>query len=91
MARSAWMSRFRTAAACGGAAAALLLGAVAIAQDLGPGLVPHGDVAKGNVGAADAQALAAGGAHPLQPALELAQKGLSQLRSTIKDYSCTVV
>ena len=31
------------------------------------------------------------GAHPLQPALELAQKGLAGLRGTIKDYSCTVV
>ena len=56
----------------------------------GPGLVPHGDVAKGNAGAGDATA-ATVGAHPLQPALELAQKGLAGLRGTIKDYSCTVV
>jgi outer membrane lipoprotein-sorting protein len=72
-------------------ASALLLGASAFAQDLGPGLVPHGDVAQGNAGASDAQAAAPAGQHPLQPALELAQRGLSQLRSTIKDYSCTMV
>jgi len=56
----------------------------------GPGLVPNGDAAKGNAGAGDATA-ATVGAHPLQPALELAQKGLAGLRGTIKDYSCTVV
>jgi len=56
----------------------------------GPGLVPNGDVAKGNVNAGDATA-AAVGVHPLQPALELAQKGLGELRAKIKDYSCTVV
>jgi outer membrane lipoprotein-sorting protein len=56
----------------------------------GPGLVPNGDVAQGNAGAGDAT-VATVGAHPLQPALELAQKGLAGLRSTIKDYSCTVV
>jgi hypothetical protein len=56
----------------------------------GPGLVPHGDVAKGNAGAGDATAAAAG-AHPLQAALDLAQRGLSELRGKIQDYSCTVV
>jgi hypothetical protein len=56
----------------------------------GPGLVPNGDVAKGNANAGDAT-VATVGAHPLQPALELAQKGLAGLRGTIKDYSCTVV
>ncbi len=56
----------------------------------GPGLLPHGDVAQGNIGAADAT-IATAGAHPLEPALELAQRGLTQLRTTIKDYSCTVV
>jgi hypothetical protein len=89
MARSAWMGVFE--AAVRGFAGAILLASVASAQDAGPGLVPNGDVAKGNVGAADAQAVAGGGVHPLQPALDLAQKGLGQLRSTIKDYSCTVV
>jgi len=70
----------------------LLAGSGLMAQDaLGPGLVPNGDIAKGNVGAADAQAVTTTDSHPLQPALELAQKGLGQLRSTIKDYSCTVV
>ena len=90
MARSAWLGVCGAATACGFAAAILLAG-IASAQDAVPGLVPNGDVAKGNVGAADAQAVAGGGVHPLQPALELAQKGLGQLRSTIKDYSCTVV
>jgi hypothetical protein len=52
--------------------------------------VPNGDVAKGNANAGDAT-VATVGAHPLQPALELAQKGLAGLRGTIKDYSCTVV
>ena len=55
----------------------------------GPGLMPNGDVARGNANAGDASA--AVGAHPLQPALELAQKGLGELRSKIKDYTCTVV
>jgi hypothetical protein len=90
MARSAWMGVFQVAT-IRGMAAAVLLTAVASAQELGTGLVPNGDVAKGNIGAADAQAVAGGGAHPLQPALELAQKGLAQLRTTMKDYSCTVV
>jgi hypothetical protein len=56
----------------------------------GPGLVPNGDTSRANVGAADASA-AAVGVHPLQPALELAQKGLAGLRAKISDYSCTVV
>lgn len=56
----------------------------------GPGLMPNGDVAQGNANAGDAGA-AAVGVHPLQPALELAQKGLGELRSKIKDYTCTVV
>jgi hypothetical protein len=56
----------------------------------GPGLVPNGDTARVNAGAADATA-AAVGSHPLQPALELAQKGLAGLRTKISDYSCTMV
>ena len=56
----------------------------------GPGLIPNGDVAQGNANAGDAGA-AAVGVHPLQPALELARKGLGELRSKIKDYTCTVV
>jgi len=56
----------------------------------GPGLMPAGDVATGNAGADDATA-ATVGAHPLEPALALANRGLAQLKSTIKDYSCTVV
>jgi outer membrane lipoprotein-sorting protein len=56
----------------------------------GPGLVPNGDTARANVDASDATA-AAVGVHPLQPALELAQKGLAGLRAKISDYSCTMV
>ena len=59
-------------------------------QPAGPGLGPNGDVAQGNIGAGDAGA-AVTGAHPLQPALELAQRGLGQLRGKIRDYTCTVV
>ena len=55
----------------------------------GPDLRPAGDVATGNIGAADAQA--AVGAHPLEPALELARRGLANLETNIHDYSCTVV
>jgi hypothetical protein len=63
----------------------------AVAQNpQGPGLMPAGDVAQGNIGAGEATT-AAVGEHPLEPALALARKGLTQLRSTIKDYSCTVV
>ena len=56
----------------------------------GPGLIPNGDVAQGNANASDAGA-ATVGVHPLQPALDLARKGLGELRSKIKDYTCTVV
>ncbi|MEI6037405.1 MAG: DUF1571 domain-containing protein [Planctomycetota bacterium] len=55
-----------------------------------PGLVPNGDQSKGNIGAGDAVASAAG-LHPLEPALDIAQKGLASIRNNIKDYSCTVV
>jgi hypothetical protein len=56
----------------------------------GPGLVPHGGGAEANSGAGDATA-ATVGQHPLEPALELAQRGLAQLRANVKDYSCTMV
>jgi outer membrane lipoprotein-sorting protein len=52
--------------------------------------MPNGGVAEGNVGAGDATA-ATVGQHPLEPALELAQRGLAQLRANVKDYSCTMV
>ena len=55
-----------------------------------PGLIPNGDVAQGNVGAPDAVA-APNQLHPLQPAIEIAQKGLTSIRNNIQDYSCTVV
>jgi outer membrane lipoprotein-sorting protein len=60
-----------------------------VAAPQGPGLMPAGDTAKGNSGAGDATAVV--GAHPLEPALELAQRGLANLQATIKDYSCTMV
>jgi outer membrane lipoprotein-sorting protein len=61
------------------------------AQDAqGPGLVPHGGGAEANAAAGDATA-ATVGQHPLEPALELAQRGLAQLRANVKDYSCTMV
>jgi hypothetical protein len=53
-------------------------------------LAPNGGMPQGNVGAAAAGAATAG-AHPLQPALDLARKGLANLRATIHDYSCTIV
>jgi hypothetical protein len=56
-----------------------------------PGLVPNGDVAQGNIGAGDAVAAAGQAVHPLEPALELASKGLASIKANIKDYSCTVV
>jgi len=72
-------------------AAVPLGGGSAAAQGLpGPGLQPAGDIAQGNVGAGEAGA-AVSGAHPLEPALELANRGLAQLRTTVKDYSATVV
>ena len=70
--------------------ALLTAGSVSGQDSPGPGLLPHGDIAQGNIGAPDATAATAG-AHPLEPALALAQRGLAQLGTTIKDYSCTVV
>ncbi len=67
--------------------ASLTLAGQAIAQ--GSGLVPAGDTAQGNIGAGDATSVV--GEHPLEPALALAKRGLDQLRTSIKDYSCTVV
>jgi hypothetical protein len=78
-------------ARCGLVALAVFVGCVSIASaQQGPGLVPNGDVARGNAGTSDAAATVAEG-HPLQPALELATRGLAGLRGKIKDYSCTVV
>jgi hypothetical protein len=57
---------------------------------VGPGLTPNGGLPQGNVNAGDAAAANAA-SHPLQPALEIAQKGLAGIRANIKDYSCTVV
>lgn len=55
-----------------------------------PGLVPQGGLPQGNANAGEA-AVAATATHPLEPALEIARKGLANIKSTIKDYSCTVV
>ena len=86
---SPWTA-LRLVAAAAVPVACLWAGSARAQDPQGPGLMPHGDVAQGNVGAGDATAAVAG-AHPLEPALELAQRGLTQLRTTIKDYSCTVV
>ena len=56
-----------------------------------PGLLPNGGAAEGNVGAPDAVASTTPGQHPLEPALELAAKGLANVKANIQDYSCTVV
>ena len=56
----------------------------------GPGLVPNGDTAQVNADAGTAGAAAAG-EHPLEPALQLAAKGLASIQANIKDYTCTMV
>jgi outer membrane lipoprotein-sorting protein len=58
--------------------------------NLGGGLLPNGGLPQGNLNAGDAAASVAG-AHPLQPALEIAQRGLAGIRANIQDYSATVV
>jgi outer membrane lipoprotein-sorting protein len=55
-----------------------------------PGLAPQGGLPQGNVNAGDAAAAAAA-THPLEPALEVARKGLGSIQANIQDYSCTVV
>ncbi len=75
---------------CLALALATVTSAAPAQSPLGPGLVPNGGVAEGNQGAGDATA-ATVGQHPLEPALELAQRGLAQLRANVKDYSCTMV
>jgi len=87
--------RFQQAAGLVLAATISMAGAVALGQGAvgvpqQPGLMPAGGMPQGNANAADAQAVTAA-THPLDPALELARKGLNNLRSTIRDYSCTVV
>jgi hypothetical protein len=59
------------------------------ASATGPGLVPNGGLPTTNANAGAAQA--ATGAHPLQPALDLAQQGLAKINANIRDYSCTIV
>jgi len=72
-------------------AAWLAIASTAASQDpASSGLVPNGGGAQGNANAGDATAAVAG-QHPLEPALELARRGLGQLRGKIQDYSCTMV
>jgi len=54
------------------------------------GLTPQGGLPQGNVNAGDAASVA-GATHPLEPALEMARKGLAGIQANIQDYSCTVV
>ena len=56
----------------------------------GPGLIPAGDASQMNANAGEANAAEAG-AHPLEPALALAAKGLASIQANIQDYSCTMV
>ena len=60
------------------------------ASDLGPGLLPNGGLPRGNVGSPAAEPFP-GGVHPLQPALEMAEKGLASINANITDYSATIV
>ncbi|MFM8633662.1 MAG: DUF1571 domain-containing protein [Planctomycetia bacterium] len=62
----------------------------AVAPPQGPGLIPAGDASRMNADA-EAAGAAAAGAHPLEPALQLAAKGLASIQTNIKDYSCTMV
>jgi len=55
----------------------------------GPGLIPNGGLPEGIANAGVAQA--ASGVHPLQPALDLAQRGLARIKADLRDYSCTIV
>ncbi|NCA12070.1 DUF1571 domain-containing protein [bacterium] len=54
------------------------------------GLIPQGGLPQGNVNASDAAAQA-NATHPLEPALEVARRGLAGIQTNIQDYSCTVV
>ncbi len=49
-----------------------------------------GPAPAGNAGAPEAVAPAAG-AHPLEPAIEMAKKAIASFRTTVVDYSCTIV
>jgi len=68
-----------------------LAAAAATAAAEQPGLLPNGGAAEGNIGAPDAVASTTPGQHPLEPALELAARGLANIKANIQDYSCTVV
>ncbi|MFM9024474.1 MAG: DUF1571 domain-containing protein [Planctomycetaceae bacterium] len=57
---------------------------------IGPGLLPQGGLPQGNVGAPDAVP-ARPGVHPLEAAVDVAQKGLAAIQANIQDYSATVV
>ncbi|MFM8579539.1 MAG: DUF1571 domain-containing protein [Planctomycetaceae bacterium] len=53
-------------------------------------LTPQGGLPQGNVGAVEATAQASA-THPLDPAIELAKKGLAEFGQRVQDYSCTIV
>ena len=57
----------------------------------GPGLTPQGGGAQGNIGASDALANTDAGVHPLQAALDVANKGLASINANIQDSSATMV
>jgi hypothetical protein len=54
------------------------------------GLTPQGGLPLGNVNAAEA-AVQATASHPLDPAIEMAKKGLAEFGKRVQDYSCTIV
>ena len=87
--RSAASLALVVATACG-SLAVVCAQTPAAPADVLPGLIPNGDQAQGNIGAGNAVAPAAG-LHPLDPAMDIAQKGLASIREKIQDYSSTVV
>jgi hypothetical protein len=60
------------------------------AQAPSPPPLPAAGGPVGNAGASDAVAPTAG-AHPLEPAIDMAKKAISNFRNTVTDYSCTIV
>jgi hypothetical protein len=86
--------RFIVAAMVGLTAMGLAAPGVVLGQQTssqGPGLTPQGGGAQGNIGASDALAVTDAGVHPLQAALDVANKGLASINANIQDYSATMV
>jgi len=96
MARWAWrwqgfvLAVAATAAVSAGSAAEALAQGAAAQPAQGPGLMPQGGLPQvaENAGVA---ATTAAAVHPLEPALDIAKKGLAGIQANIRDYSCTVV